>query len=155
MRNASDIFCLNEEVTDGTQMFSVNGSCPLKIRRRTQPRENECFEYGRCTTSEELDRGDTRSEKLDLENLEKSDDPEKPVDELGGKEPETLKELETPKEPETPRESGCNKNNSNEKHTPISSSNMQRNPLTGAGMEIEQHKKSKKGQGFRGDKWMW
>lgn len=51
MRNASDIFCLNDSITDGTQMFSVNGSCPLRISRRRHTPENDCFEYGRSTTN--------------------------------------------------------------------------------------------------------
>ncbi|KAG5891250.1 hypothetical protein JTB14_004364 [Gonioctena quinquepunctata] len=156
MRNASDIFCLNEDVTDGTQMFSVNGSCPLKIRRRTQPRENECFEYGRSIISEELDRGDAKPEKVDLqkgdlENLRMADELEKASAAKGDEETTRRDGIvagTSYSHRQMERERGSVQSPS------VTMSNMQRNPLTGAGMEIKQHKKPKKGL-EKSEKWVW
>lgn len=146
MRNASDIFFLKEDSGDSTNIFSVNGSCPMKIRRRRQTPQNDCFEYGRSQTelSEELQKGvhedaednDTEEEgavlvSTDLED--RSDVMEKNVERK-----EQKIEMKVPER----------------KLQSFATSSMKRNILTGAGMEIVEHRKPKKGLNRR-EKGLW
>ncbi|XP_057654618.1 uncharacterized protein LOC130892927 [Diorhabda carinulata] len=186
MRNASDIFCLNEDLTDGNEMFSINGSCPMRLRRRPIPQQNDCFEYGRSNI-DKYEGGDAETERkvieaLDLsegcpdQDIDKSDTPRsvlnstRPPSECSAVTdnnnpdiPESIQQDKTPSEfsvitnRNEKRNGGNRKTKNVRKNEPdnVSISNMSRNPLTGAGMEIEQHRKPKKGLGNKNDKWVW
>lgn len=151
MRNASDIFFLKEDAGDAGHIFSVNGSCPLRIRRRKQIPQNDCFEYGRSKTEliedqtlraqETLDdnENDERGEYYELPSI----DPEKITDNILEDNREVV-ELQSETKMKT-KEKNLQS---------LTSSNMTRNILTGAGMEILKHRKSKKGSN-RKEKALW
>lgn len=160
MRNASDIFCLNEDGTDGMQMFSVGGNCPMRIKRRNQHRENDCFEYGRQAVNPEqtLGKGDVVADKLesgqklnaeeaammegDEIDLEISQNLESQASPMGDQSKES--ELQFHKLNQTSGSKGG-----------VTTSTIMRNPLTGAGMEIKEHRKPKKGSKNSNEKWTW
>ncbi|XP_072384132.1 uncharacterized protein [Diabrotica undecimpunctata] len=74
MRNASDIFCLNEDLTDGRQIFSINGYSPMKLRRRPTSSQNNGFIYGSSRPIDNFEGGDKVTERHDLEKLNVSDE---------------------------------------------------------------------------------
>ncbi|VEN35479.1 unnamed protein product [Callosobruchus maculatus] len=164
MRNASDIFCLNEDITDGMQMFSVNGSCPMRIRRRMRNQENDVFEYGRNNNllSEEPNpemagRGDVEREMEIPPGDSARDDLESIISDRGDLEVEAInKEAEAAKSPMNGASKSSptklvNKKESIQRANP---SNMERNPLTGAGIELPEHRRSKKAL-REPTKWSW
>jgi len=136
MRNESDIFCLKELKegdTNGTQMFSVNGQCHLaKLRRRGNLHvESPSFEYG---SSPLTDNNHPEPDLMDIaEEVEEKVD--SPVPSPKKKSPNLVKV-------------------GNGDNPKVSESVMPRNPLTGAGVEMDTPKKSKKGPGNY-SKWMW
>lgn len=145
MRNSSDIFCLNDDLTDGMQMFSVNGSRPMRISRRQT--SNAGFEY--CSS----------------DTVEKSPESEVPTQSDEGTDPCSVREEyvdnasvfgdgDKPKEsPPEPKKSfkkvSMKKCKDKTEPAAVSTSNMERNPLTGAGIEMEEHKKQKKQMSFK------
>lgn len=158
MRNASDIFCLNEDGTDGMQMFSVNGNCPMRIKRRNQLRENECFEYGRQTTNPEqsLGRGDVTSDTLESGDSNPGQTSREGIE----MDMELLHNLETQSSPQGDQRKESELqfhkiNQGTDSKERVTASTIMRNPLTGAGMEIKEHRKPKKGSKNANDKWMW
>ncbi|XP_028136321.2 uncharacterized protein LOC114331045 [Diabrotica virgifera virgifera] len=74
MRNASDIFCLNEDLTDGRQIFSINGYSPMKLKRRPRSSQSNGFVYGSSKPINNFEVGDKVMEKQDLEKLNGSDE---------------------------------------------------------------------------------
>ncbi|KAF7268443.1 hypothetical protein GWI33_018452 [Rhynchophorus ferrugineus] len=175
MRNASDIFCLKELKdgdTNGTEMFSVNGKCQLtKInRRRNLHTQSTTFEYGTISPSKlypDRIKEMVPSQYEQTEDIEQND---VEIDDIK----EQLSELELCKEEMDDNEKSediddiCSMKSTPEKNSKgkpsikkatvgegqVSCSAMTRNPLTGAGMETEQFKKSKKGSSRR-EKWSW
>ncbi|CAH1112314.1 unnamed protein product [Psylliodes chrysocephalus] len=150
MRNSSDIFCLNENVTDGCGMFSINGSCPMKLKRRHQNLQDECFEYGRSNV--ETFSGDVKAEKADLEQLdspkELDEEQNDEIAQIDSSRGEPSKELRH-------RKMDFKKLNDKKSSEGVSSSSLARNPLTGAGIETEQYRRPKKQNPNRSEKWAW
>ncbi|KAL1513608.1 hypothetical protein ABEB36_002999 [Hypothenemus hampei] len=158
MRNASDIFCLKELKdgdTSGTQMFSVNGRCHLtnQNRRRNLHAESSSFDYGSIPQQQiSTNHSNEIDEKYDLKGIkEEMEDLE-----LGSGGPSNRDE--TPKTTEPNLENVQNpkdfRKSNTKKFEEVAQSVMSRNPLTGAGVEIETHRKSKKGL-FKQPKWTW
>lgn len=159
MRNASDIFCLNEDGTDGMQMFSVNGNCPMRIKRRNQHRENDCFEYGRQTMNPEqmFAKGDVADklesgEKSCVEEAETMKGNETDLEILHSLESQTSHKSDDKKDSELQFHKLNRSSGSKEE---VTTSTITRNPLTGAGMEIKEHRKPKKGLKNLNDRWVW
>ncbi|XP_066139286.1 uncharacterized protein [Euwallacea fornicatus] len=179
MRNESDIFCLKEQKkgdTDGTQIFSANGQHHLpKLRRRGNLHSSSSsFEYGSLSKKNQMKNFNTKEEhsddflpkgiedemqklKLEKGDSSRSDDvisrqqfspegtklrPERKVI-VGGSNPNSNPTKTTSKLPVLSQE--------DEK---VSVSAIPRNPVTGAGVEIQTHRKSKKGP-ERQLKWLW
>lgn len=149
MRNASDIFFLKEDDNRAGNIFSVNGACPMKIRRRRKTNtSNDCFEYGRAKcefVEEKLAESLTDNQELvhigdHLESIDKNDESELNEEMRKIKIDETEKRIEI----DSKTTSGPS----------FSASNMSRNILTGAGMEIVEHRKPKKGTS-RNEKGLW
>lgn len=147
MRNASDIFFLKEDNGDSNNIFSVNGSCPMKIRRRRQIPQNDCFEYGRSKSDllEVLPKGlhdDAEANEIDEECCAflSNERNEKTEGDSANEIEKQEEEFETKKKERNVQS--------------FSSSSMKRNILTGAGMEIVEHRKPKKGPSRR-EKGLW
>lgn len=151
MRNDSDIFFLKEDDGNSGNLFSINGSCPMKIRRRRQTPQNDCFEYGRSETkliedSPKLfsdDKDDHDTEEAVIRHQSPNDDDETSEDKMEHQKECT--EIEKRYESKT-------QDKKNQSITATSS--MTRNILTGAGMEIVMHRKPKKGSNRR-EKNLW
>lgn len=177
MRNASDIFCLKELKdgdTTGTEMFSVNGQCHLTklSRRRLLHKGSSSFEYGSATTNKPTaDLAEVHNDankfiddaeeiKEDFEELHlgeegagtsRSDDIvyDNYGEEAGD---QIIPEKKTsPTKKKSPVFRTLNPRNTEDK---VSESAMLRNPLTGAGIEVETHRKPKKGP-KKNPKWTW
>lgn len=148
MRNASDIFFLKEDNSDAANIFSVNGSCPLKIRRRRQTPQNDCFEYGRSQTELVDDAATFIHDFKDDNETEEENAVLTPRDLEVKSEDLIEKKMEIQEEQLQPKAKGKTTIQS------LTTSSMKRNILTGAGMEIVEHRKPKKGLNRR-EKGLW
>ncbi|XP_066253675.1 uncharacterized protein [Euwallacea similis] len=179
MRNESDIFCLKEQKkgdSDGTQIFSANGLHHLpKLRRRGNLHSSSSsFEYGSSSKRVQMKNSNTKEEHSDdyqLKSiqeeiqklkLEKGDSfrsdnvisrqqfspegirlrPERKVI-AGGSDPNS-----------NPSKKPSKLSVPNQEDGKVFASAIPRNPLTGAGVEIENHRKSKRGP-EKQSKWLW
>nr|CAI5854790.1 unnamed protein product [Callosobruchus analis] len=148
------------------QMFSVNGSCPMRIRRRMRNQENDVFEYGRNNANllgEEpnaamADRGDLEREIEIPPEDSARDDRESIMSDRDDLEVEAInKEAEGSKN----QMKGASKSsptkviNKKDGIQRMNPSSMERNPLTGAGIEVPEHRRSKKGLREANTKWNW
>ncbi|XP_060536207.1 uncharacterized protein LOC132708103 [Cylas formicarius] len=148
MHNSSDIFCLkdlDEDNSNGTQIISVNGQCSLRQNRmRRDLHAGSSFEYGSTSARQREDiMGTDRSKPDTSDQIEKNilDETRKEdIHRLPDKVESGL--CKAPEPTSLPAQ-----------HL-ISESAMTRNPLTGAGMEVELHKKPKKGAS-KDNKWVW
>ncbi|CAG9864039.1 unnamed protein product [Phyllotreta striolata] len=152
----SDIFCLNDNITDGYGMFSINGSCPMKIKRRNKnQQQDECFEYGgtggRPAPGEGGPAaccGDAKAEREDLEQLDSARSFDEPKEEPCKGEP-------SKNPPARQKKMNFKKIHDKKSLEAIAGSNMARNPLTGAGIEPSDYRRSKKENPNKRDKWEW
>ncbi|CAH1958678.1 unnamed protein product [Acanthoscelides obtectus] len=146
------------------QMFSVNGSCPMRIRRRMRNQENDVFEYGRNNNfiseepnSDTVDRRDLEREMEDAPGDTARDDMESVISDRDDLEVEAInKEAEAAKSqiasPKSSPTKIVKKKDGIQRANP---SNMERNPLTGAGIEVPEHRRSKRGSRETSSKWKW
>ncbi|CAG9765814.1 unnamed protein product [Ceutorhynchus assimilis] len=175
-RNSSDIFCLKEPQagdTRGTQMFSVNGQCQLsKVgRRRHLHSGSSSFEYGSHSPPpgdsaqvlqeplmEEVEGIDALELHSDLHEAH-LDSPrsDMAVGTLSSSacSPSTYTSAaSSPNKFKRPAKTEFRKINSQKEEEKILPSVMSRNPLTGAGLETETRRNTKKGA-TRQQKWTW
>nr|CAH7714463.1 unnamed protein product [Callosobruchus chinensis] len=147
------------------QMFSVNGSCPMRIRRRMRNQENDVFEYGRNNTNllgeepnEMADRGGLEREIEMPSGDSARDDLESVISDRDDLEVEAInKEAEAAKSQlkGAPKSSPTKFVNKKEGIQRVNPSSMERNPLTGAGIELPEQRRSKKGLREGNSKWSW
>ncbi|XP_050306000.1 uncharacterized protein LOC126743095 [Anthonomus grandis grandis] len=184
MRNSSDIFCLKELKdgdNSGTQMFSVNGMCSLSKRGRNRNLHagSSSFEYGSSKSYGDLAQvhEDTNAfvEKDDLETLREADEELDQLEQLhleNGDDSFRSDELNyeavpSPTEenieqvsllpnvaPKKKKSALFRKIAARKEEEKVTESAMARNPLTGAGIELETHRKPKKGNA-RTPKFSW
>ncbi|CAH0550228.1 unnamed protein product [Brassicogethes aeneus] len=198
MHQDSDIFCLKETKAgenDGRGIFSINGSCSMRINRKPNAHHEDAFQYGSINmpnrvnpaepvesengvqergvaseavteeyrSEEEVEpveaREDDKAEFTDEMSKEvydkfiedmKQDLGEDVVESIRKKTVEESTGKKTPPQKTTGKKTSPKSKNKpvfkkvNKVEEPVSSSQIMRNPLTGAGMECDEHKNQRK-----------
>lgn len=132
----SDIFFRNRETLDqGNQIFSVGGTPSFRLNRREQATSN-VFPAG-CMGSKSVEEAEVTKSEFQIQTESTS----------AGENGCELKETDI--------QHGDEEEHANKVEESVENYVWKRNPLTGEGVEMEKHRKPKKGFKKKLTKWIW